>query len=62
MSKGKITKQIVITIRETKPNTTNFELDVNVWPDKSIAAIEVIEVLAHVMNMVLEHRSKPNKP
>lgn len=61
MSKGKITKQIVITICETKPNTTVVDLDVKVWPSSDILAMEVVEMLTQGISTVFEYTSKPNK-
>ena len=58
MSKGKIIKQIVITVRQEKPNMTVVDLNCKVWPHEKIHAIEVIEVLTNGMDLVLEHRAK----
>lgn len=57
----KAIKQIVITVFETKPNIIDFDLNVKVWPDEKIQAIEVLEVLTTGMQMVFENRSKPEK-
>lgn len=61
MRKGKRIKQIVITILETKSNTTIVDLDVKVWPSSDILAMEVVEMLTQGINTVFEYTSKPNK-